>query len=152
MDPRDLVVLRGRATDAEDGDLPSSSLRWVVLLHHNTHTHPFITSRKSVTGGTFSNIFGIIENYASDRDADLYSTGWNTAYDGDNGWKGFLDLAWSRTDREDDFLQTTAGTGRGRSGALQIGPTTPMTAAISRLPGLSDWVSSSHNPNIASDR
>ena len=70
-----------------------------------------------VTGGTFSNIFGIVENYASDRDADLYSTGWNTAYDGDNGWKGFVDLAWSRTDRKDDFLQTTAGTGRGRSGA-----------------------------------
>ncbi len=70
-----------------------------------------------VTGGTFSNVFAIVENYASDRDADLYSTGWNTAYDGDNGWKGFLDLSWSRTDRKDDFLQTTAGTGRGRSGA-----------------------------------
>jgi len=70
-----------------------------------------------VTGGTLNNVFGIVENYASDRDADLYSTGWNTAYDGHNGWKGFIDLAWSRTDRTDDFLQTTAGTGRGRSGA-----------------------------------
>lgn len=70
-----------------------------------------------VTGGTWSNVVGIVENYATDRDADLYSTGWNIAYDGHNGWKGFLDLSWSRTDRTDDFLQTTAGTGRGRSGA-----------------------------------
>jgi iron complex outermembrane receptor protein len=70
-----------------------------------------------VTGGTFNNVVGIVENYASDRDADLYSLGWNTAYDGHNGWKGFIDLSWSRTDRTDDFLQTTAGTGRGRSGA-----------------------------------
>ncbi|MEO8548197.1 MAG: TonB-dependent receptor [Sphingomicrobium sp.] len=70
-----------------------------------------------VTSGTFNNVVGIVENYASDRDADLYSAGWNVAYDGHNGWKGFADLSWSRTDRTDDFIQTTAGTGRGRSGA-----------------------------------
>lgn len=70
-----------------------------------------------VTGGTFNNVVGIVENYANDRDADLYSVGWNAAYNGHNGWRGFLDLSWSRTDRSDRFLQTTAGTGRGRSGA-----------------------------------
>ena len=70
-----------------------------------------------VTGGTYNDVVGIVENYANDRDADLYSAGWNTAYDGHNGWKGFIDLSWSRTNRKDDFLQTTAGTGRGRSGA-----------------------------------
>lgn len=69
-----------------------------------------------ITGGTFTGVYGIVENYASDRDADLYSVGWNTAFDGRNGWKGFADVAWSRTDRSDDFLQTTAGTGRARSG------------------------------------
>ena len=40
----DLVVLRGRATDSEDGELPGSSLKWVVLLHHNAHTHGFLPS------------------------------------------------------------------------------------------------------------
>ena len=70
-----------------------------------------------VTGGTFNDVVAIVENYANDRDADLYSLGWNAAYDGQNGWRGFVDLSWSRTDRRDDFLQTTAGTGRGRSGA-----------------------------------
>ena len=70
-----------------------------------------------VTGGVYNDVFAIVENYANDRDADLYSLGWNTAFDGHNGWKGFVDLSWSRTDRDDRFLQTTAGTGRGRSGA-----------------------------------
>jgi glucose/arabinose dehydrogenase len=35
-------TLTGSATDAEDGTLPASSLSWSVLLHHNTHTHPFL--------------------------------------------------------------------------------------------------------------
>jgi glucose/arabinose dehydrogenase len=36
------LTLRGAALDAEDGALPDSSLEWRVLLHHNTHTHPFL--------------------------------------------------------------------------------------------------------------
>jgi PKD domain/Glucose / Sorbosone dehydrogenase len=36
------ITLQGSATDAEDGALPNSALRWTVLLHHNTHTHPFL--------------------------------------------------------------------------------------------------------------
>lgn len=38
------IVLRGTATDAEDGALPDSSLSWRVILHHNTHTHGFLPS------------------------------------------------------------------------------------------------------------
>jgi putative cell wall-binding protein/PKD repeat protein len=36
------VVLRGSATDAEDGPLPPESLSWSVTLQHNTHQHPFV--------------------------------------------------------------------------------------------------------------
>lgn len=36
------VVLRGSATDAEDGSLSNSSLTWRVILHHNTHVHGFL--------------------------------------------------------------------------------------------------------------
>jgi len=35
-------TLTGSATDAEDGTLPASSLSWSVLLHHDTHTHPYL--------------------------------------------------------------------------------------------------------------
>jgi glucose/arabinose dehydrogenase/PKD repeat protein len=38
----DTILLRGRADDSEDGELPESSLTWRVLLHHNTHTHGFL--------------------------------------------------------------------------------------------------------------
>jgi glucose/arabinose dehydrogenase len=37
------VVLNGEATDAQDGAIPASSLRWRVLRHHGTsHTHPWL--------------------------------------------------------------------------------------------------------------
>ena len=36
------VTLVGSATDAQEGTLPASALRWQVLLHHGTHTHPFL--------------------------------------------------------------------------------------------------------------
>ncbi len=37
------ITLTGSATDAQDGNLPNSSLSWQVILHHNNdHTHPFV--------------------------------------------------------------------------------------------------------------
>ena len=35
------ITLTGMGTDAEDGTIPSSRMTWQVLLHHDTHTHPF---------------------------------------------------------------------------------------------------------------
>jgi glucose/arabinose dehydrogenase len=36
------VTLTGQATDAQDGTVPNSRLSWTILLHHDTHTHPFL--------------------------------------------------------------------------------------------------------------
>jgi hypothetical protein len=36
------VTLSGTGTDAQDGALPASRLSWTVLLHHDTHVHPFL--------------------------------------------------------------------------------------------------------------
>jgi len=36
------VTLTGQATDAQDGTVPANRLSWTVLLHHDTHTHPFL--------------------------------------------------------------------------------------------------------------
>ncbi len=69
-----------------------------------------------VTGGTFNGVYANVENYAVDRDADLYSVGWNTAYDGHNGWKAFLDLSFSKTDRTDNSIETTLGSGYHQTG------------------------------------
>jgi glucose/arabinose dehydrogenase/chitodextrinase len=38
----EVVTLAGSASDAEDGALPPSSLSWTVVLHHGSHTHPFL--------------------------------------------------------------------------------------------------------------
>src|SRR5438132_2652105 len=39
----DSISFSGSGSDAEDGNnLPSSAFSWVVLFHHNTHTHPFM--------------------------------------------------------------------------------------------------------------
>ncbi len=37
------------ATDAEDGPIPAGGRSWWVVLHHGTHTHPFVNA---TTGGT----------------------------------------------------------------------------------------------------
>jgi iron complex outermembrane receptor protein len=69
------------------------------------------SSNGLVTGATITGT-PLIENYANDRTADQYSVGWNLAWKNDNGWHALADLSWSRTDRQDDSLQTTAGLGR----------------------------------------
>lgn len=38
------ITLRGAATDAEDGVLEGSRLSWRVLLRHDAHTHPYLSS------------------------------------------------------------------------------------------------------------
>lgn len=37
------IQVRGQASDAEQGQLPASALSWKVILHHDTHTHPYLT-------------------------------------------------------------------------------------------------------------
>ena len=36
------ITLHGHATDAQEGAIPNSRLSWTVILHHSTHTHPFL--------------------------------------------------------------------------------------------------------------
>lgn len=62
----DLIQFAGTATDAEDGSLAPSAFTWEVVLHHDTHTHPFFGPVSGITSGsvaiptrgeTSSNIF-----------------------------------------------------------------------------------------------
>lgn len=54
----------------------------------------------------------IIENYATDQKNDTYSFGGNLAWNNDGGTRAMVDVSWSRTDRWQDRLETTAGLGR----------------------------------------
>jgi len=49
----DVINYAGNATDPEDGALSSAALRWSVIFHHDTHTHPFIGPLQGISGGQF---------------------------------------------------------------------------------------------------
>jgi hypothetical protein len=36
------ITLQGSASDAQEGTLPDAALSWTVVLHHGSHTHPFL--------------------------------------------------------------------------------------------------------------
>ncbi len=68
-----------------------------------------------VTAGTFGNVQGVVRNDIFQRKADLYSFGYNAEYDGDDGWKAFIDVGYSRTDRNELSIESYSGTGFGQA-------------------------------------
>ena len=52
-DAGDTISFSGSATDLQDGTLPATAFKWVIMLHHNTHTHPF-EEFDGVTTGSFT--------------------------------------------------------------------------------------------------
>jgi PKD repeat protein len=41
------VTITGSGSDAEEGAIPPARLHWTVLLHHDVHTHPFVSGAGS---------------------------------------------------------------------------------------------------------
>ncbi len=68
-----------------------------------------------VTAGTFNNVQGVVRNDIFQRKADLYSFGYNAEYKGDDGWKAFIDLGYSKTDRNELSIEAYSGTGFGQA-------------------------------------
>ncbi|OYY75978.1 MAG: TonB-dependent receptor [Sphingomonas sp. 28-62-20] len=77
-----------------------------------TLRNPSVTNG-GVDSGTFAGVKGVVRNDVADRKAKLYSFGYNLKYAGDDGWSAYLDLSYSRTDRNELVLESYAGTGRG---------------------------------------
>jgi iron complex outermembrane recepter protein len=70
-----------------------------------------------ITNGTFNGVKGVVRNDAFQREAKLYSFGWNTEWQSDDGWTAMLDASYSKTDRHELALESYAGTGRAGVGA-----------------------------------
>ena len=71
---------------------------------------PVVNGR--VQSGTFADVpFVVIENYNNDRRAKIDSIGWNTQFKVNEHWSLASDLSWSRVERDDLRLESTAGTG-----------------------------------------
>ena len=66
-----------------------------------------------VTSGVFDNVEAVVRNDSFERKAKLYSFGYNTKYEGDDGWNAMLDVSYSRTDRDEIVLESYSGTGYG---------------------------------------
>lgn len=71
--------------------------------------------------GTLNNVQGVVRNDVFNRKADLYSFGFNTTYEGDDGWSGFIDFGYSRSDRNELSFESYAGTGFNWDNPFQTG-------------------------------
>lgn len=49
----DTISFSGSGNDFEDGELAASAFNWIILFHHNTHTHPFIPPIDGVKSESF---------------------------------------------------------------------------------------------------
>ncbi len=77
-----------------------------------TLTNPGPVERERVQSGQFPDVpFTVIENYNNDRHATVDSIGLNTEFTLDDNWSMGADLSWSKVDREDVRLESTAGNG-----------------------------------------
>ncbi|MET0497793.1 MAG: TonB-dependent receptor [Steroidobacteraceae bacterium] len=71
---------------------------------------PVVNGR--VQSGTFADVpYVVIENYNNDRHAEIDSIGWNTQYDVNANWSLTADLSYSKVERNDLRVESTAGTG-----------------------------------------
>lgn len=66
-----------------------------------------------LVSGIATGVEGVVRNDAFERHAKLFSTGINLNYEGENGWNGFFDFGYSRTDRNELILESYSGTGFG---------------------------------------
>jgi len=66
-----------------------------------------------LVSGIATGVEGVIRNDAFERHANLYSGGLNLNYEGDSGLNAFLDIGYSRTDRNELILESYSGTGFG---------------------------------------
>jgi iron complex outermembrane recepter protein len=101
-----------------------------------TNPGPVVNGR--VTSGTFPNVpFMVIENYNNDRDANVNSIGLNTKFDFNDKWSMVGDLSWSKVEREDLRLESTAGNGSGADPALPpLGENVSFTTASNGVSNL----------------
>lgn len=73
----------------------------------------FTVNNGLIDSGIFRNVQGVVRNDIFERKADLYSFGYNAEYSGDDGWSAFVDVGYSKTDRNELSIESYSGTGFG---------------------------------------
>jgi iron complex outermembrane receptor protein len=84
-----------------------------------TLTNPGPVENNRIQSGTFPAVpFVVIENYNNDRNAKVDSIGLNTEITFGDNWSVTNDLSWSKVNRDDLRLESTAGLGTTNDPAL----------------------------------
>jgi iron complex outermembrane receptor protein len=84
-----------------------------------TLTNPGPVEKDRIQSGSFPNVpFLVVENYNNDREAQVDAIGLNTQVDFADHWNVEADLSWSKVDRNDLRLESTAGLGTMNDPAL----------------------------------
>jgi glucose/arabinose dehydrogenase len=80
--PGEIVTLKGRAVDPDDGDLPQSTFSWKVDYQHDRHTHPLLAEKRGSDSLTFmvpalemeeANSWVRVELFVKDSDGATHS-------------------------------------------------------------------------------
>ncbi len=79
----------------------------------------YTTSGDTINHGVIQQGLGskaVVENYINQRKDKLDAIGWNTEYKLNDQWSLMADLSDSKVDRQDNLIESTAGTGPGGAG------------------------------------
>ena len=108
------------------------------------------SSNGIVTAATITGL-PLVENYSTDHKADQYSLGWNTLWDGHNGWKALADLSWSRTNRREHRIEETAGVMYGRNQPQQVEGQPPPPCLLANGCATVSYSDTNHGPEYVSN-
>ncbi|PKM07886.1 MAG: hypothetical protein CVV14_06570 [Gammaproteobacteria bacterium HGW-Gammaproteobacteria-4] len=89
------------------------------LFWSNAQLRPGFTATDGlVTQGVFDNVRGVMRNDRNERNAQLFTFGWNNRWEFGEGWGFENDISYSRSERSDENLETYLGTGPGSNNGL----------------------------------
>jgi iron complex outermembrane receptor protein len=113
--PTVMITLDGFYSNFND-DQSKRGIELPLAFGGGFDTDPFNPATGTVTdgfatSGRFNDVRGVVRNDIFQRQADLYSFGFNVDHEGDDGWNAFFDFGYSRTDRNELSLESYAGTG-----------------------------------------
>ncbi|MEA3079736.1 MAG: iron complex outerrane recepter protein, partial [Sphingomonadales bacterium] len=154
-------TIQGRLSDNLTMTLDGFYSHYVDNIDQKGFEMPFMFSpfnsitNTTATGGVITSATAtglpLIENYVTDKKADQYALGWNTLWDGHNGWKALADLSWSRTDRTEHHIETTAGIMYGGNQPQQVPGGPPPPCLLANGCATVSWTNTNHGPEYVSN-
>lgn len=89
------------------------------LFWSNAQLRPDLTVTDGlVTEGVYDNVRGVMRNDRNERNAQLFTFGWNNRWEVGEGWGFENDISYSRSERSDENVETYLGTGPGSNNGL----------------------------------